>query len=481
MEKEHSAAKAELAATSSDRDALGTARDSLQTQLSTSHKSLEQVQRRLSDAASELAAQNRQLQTAQAELAAATRRADDAERTQHSLQTENVALVAQLEEMRPKIVELTGAKLELGESVEAMQRKLRAQDDQIAQLDHRARELAAQLQVAGGQHAALEAAREADRQSVQAERDDMQRAHAELQKELASAHVSIRELDAERAAHRQAVVRNQDEVARLGADAQQRAVEASTAQSELEEQRRAREEMHGLLKGAQTDVEALRTELAARDDEIERLRQDLAAGGAGCGAGEDAAQTLDSEMLQALRQQHALDLSEAHATVRALETQAFDSQAEAHRLQKRITALEDELAHAKLAVHQRAALPPSRPSSAMGSGARSPPAGVTVPAVRPAIVLDDHLTPETRHKRRVSLSMLKARMDSEIGLGHMHSSPLRRNLSNLSALTEAQAEGDEPPPPEEQDAYVHVTRRPQFLDDSHVFWCSACRGDLVVL
>jgi hypothetical protein len=23
--------------------------------------------------------------------------------------------------------------------------------------------------------------------------------------------------------------------------------------------------------------------------------------------------------------------------------------------------------------------------------------------------------------------------------------------------------------------------RPQFLDDSHVFWCHACSGDLVIL
>ncbi|EJD45759.1 hypothetical protein AURDEDRAFT_64231 [Auricularia subglabra TFB-10046 SS5] len=481
LEQEHKTVSAQLASTSSERDSLASERDTLQSQFSTSQRSLEEFQRRLSESANELAQQTRLLQSAQAELAAATRRADDAERIQYSLQTENVTLVGQLEEMRPKIAELTNAKLELGESAEALQRRLRAQDDQIAQLDAVAQDLRQQVQERATQLRALEAEREALRDGAQTEKGELVKAHGELQAQLATAHASIRELDAERAAHRHAVVRNQEELVRLTSEAQQRAVEASGAQTELEELRRAHEEMHALLKSAQTDVEALRVEILARDDEIVRLKQDLAAASsAPVSDGEGAAQTLDGEMLSALRQQHALDLSAAHATVRELETSAFEAQAEAHRLQKRVTALEDELAHAKLALHQRV----SRPSSAL-SGARSPPGTAPLPpATRPAIVLDEQLTPETRHKRRVSLSMLKARMDSEMGLGaHVHgvTSPLRRNLSNLSVLTEANAENEEPPPPEQEDAYVHVTRRPQFLDDSHVFWCSACKGDLVVL
>ncbi|KAH7106800.1 hypothetical protein BKA62DRAFT_740637 [Auriculariales sp. MPI-PUGE-AT-0066] len=422
------------------RDSISKDHDALKAQLSTAQGSSSELQKSASRTATELADAQRSL----------------ANRTGRSLQTENVALVAQLDEVRPKIVELTGQK----------QRKIRAQDEQIATLENKEAELRSQAE-----HGTRSATA----------------AYAELQKELANAQKGSRDLDAERSSHRAAAIRAQQELT-------QRTRDATAA-------RRAGEELQEHVQSAQTDI-------LMRDDEVTRLRTELAAAVAAAKrkASQDspdattpAGQTLDGEMLGALRTQHALDMSNAHATIRALENQTFEAQAKSHGLQKRVSTLEDELAHAKLSMHQfqqeleqLKPQTPLSPNPAVEYGVAATPQrgpnsdnGRAVPVVRSAISLDDSLTPETRHKRQVSLSMLKARIDSERArqLGATSPRPLARNLSNLSSLTESNMENEEPlPPGEGHDEFVHVhDRRPQFLDDSHVFWCHACRGDIVVL
>ncbi|KAJ3015151.1 hypothetical protein NUW54_g1120 [Trametes sanguinea] len=94
------------------------------------------------------------------------------------------------------------------------------------------------------------------------------------------------------------------------------------------------------------------------------------------------------------------------------------------------------------------------------------------------------LSPETRHKRKVSLSMLKARIDSELAATTSASRPSSRNSRNftspapkpaaLPVVVEPPSQPATPPP-------AQVPKRPVFMDESHIFWCHSCQGDLVVL
>ncbi|KAF8433563.1 hypothetical protein L210DRAFT_3556476 [Boletus edulis BED1] len=60
--------------------------------------------------------------------------------------------------------------------------------------------------------------------------------------------------------------------------------------------------------------------------------------------------------------------------------------------------------------------------------------------------------------------MLKARIESETAV-HRHTPPLR---------------GLSPVPDSISDIDPH-SHRPQFMDESHIFWCHSCRGELVIL
>ena len=109
------------------------------------------------------------------------------------------------------------------------------------------------------------------------------------------------------------------------------------------------------------------------------------------------------------------------------------------------------------------------------------------------MALDSALPPEVRHKRKISLSMLKARIDGEKALGASPRAAVRK-LSSFGPTMEEEEEANERMPltmdpgpstlrtGSSMGVIGHMERRrPQFLDESHVFWCGSCRGDLVVL
>ncbi|KIY65986.1 hypothetical protein CYLTODRAFT_48323 [Cylindrobasidium torrendii FP15055 ss-10] len=158
--------------------------------------------------------------------------------------------------------------------------------------------------------------------------------------------------------------------------------------------------------------------------------------------------SFDAEMLGDIKQQHALELSSMQSRIRSLESAVFEAEARAHELQKQLTDSRQNL------LSPPPGSAPSRPTSRTGAVVSPPPMTRT-------FAIDQSLSPEARHKRKVSLSMLKARIERESGK-KLETVPDEHN-TGLPFM------------------HSHHARRPQFLDDSHVFWCSSCKGDLVIL
>jgi len=190
-------------------------------------------------------------------------------------------------------------------------------------------------------------------------------------------------------------------------------------------------------------------------------------------------------------------MSAATAQIRALENTIFDKESINHTLQKQINVLEDQLSKVRSSSRLGGGQP-SRPSSrAMDinetrrSSLSSHRPNTQAPLSR--TIFDHVMTPETAHKRKVSLSMLKARIDSE----NKHPSPL--SIPPSRALSPVHSENGHGHHDHDHHSHNHTHththsrtssaggthqsshHRPQFLDESHVFWCHSCRGDLVIL
>jgi len=277
--------------------------------------------------------------------------------------------------------------------------------------------------------------------------------------ELQSAQATIKTLEAERTRTRQTEVRQADLSNRMNVDARRREEELSQLESALSSSRKNEAEQSHLIEHYRTEIEALQSELVAKEEELESVQKTPVTDG--------DLRSLDDEMLSAVKQQHAMELSSAQSQIRALETVAFEAQDKAHRLQRQIHILEDQLASRSVSratsrPFSPSARPASRASSDLRRGSLTSKSSSLVPPTRS--VFDVGLSPETRHKRQVSLSMLKARIESETA-AHRHTPPPR---------------GLSPVPDSVSDVDPH-THRPQFMDESHIFWCHSCRGELVIL
>ncbi|KAG5645333.1 hypothetical protein DXG03_006395 [Asterophora parasitica] len=468
----HTGILEQLATVTSERTALAEEKSEIAAQGDSTQKSLSEVQEKLVQASATIASNSRQLQTVQNQLKAATRRADDAEKTQQNLQAEGTNLMRSLDEMRPKIVELTGAKLELTETISSLERDLRNTRDTISHLESSLKseteaneDLQTQLQDRIAQH-------DKERSLAVSDSSELQKAYTDLQEELNAATASLSNLEAERAGHHQETVLRLEEIDRLAGSSRAQADELTALHAELDRARQSQDESQEFIDNAQNEIESLRTDLSAREDEVAQLRE-AAASPTRTGA----PQSLDDELLRSLRQQHALDLSSAQSQVRALENSVYDANARAHALQKQVSALEDQLARPRPSsrLGQRSFSPvPSglRPASRSSDLRRSSIGSHQPPLVRS--IFDQNMSAETRHKRLVSLSMLKARIDSEADV------PVSRPSSRASSvrgLSPVRSVADS----HHSQSHSRPGHRPQFLDDSHVFWCHSCTGDLVIL
>ncbi|KDQ14499.1 hypothetical protein BOTBODRAFT_55347 [Botryobasidium botryosum FD-172 SS1] len=492
LSDQHATSLQELQSVSANRDSLQTSVSNLESQVRQGQDSLAQAQQELSAATEELAARTRQLQSVHAELGVVSRRAEDAEKSQNELQSENGGLMASLGELRSKVVELTQDKVDLGETVDELRKTIRERDLKVEEL----RSLVAELRM---QEEEREMARVSESAKYQGEREDLVRQTeglnqtiAELEAELQSSHAGVRELEIERGSLRQAVSRSEGEAQRAKQASEGIAAEMTILEEQLQEQRRLYEEARAAADEGQAELKRLQTEVDAKDDQIAELQDQVDEYMAiAKAAAEKPEPDLTEEMLSSIRQQHALELSSARSQIRTLESSVHEEQNKAHNLQLQVSALEDQIAELRAAQRGIASKSPlPRPVAlartqssdwSIPTGRRSsfgdtrPPLSAkrTNSALHPAM-----MTPEAQHKRQVSLSMLKARIESERSAA---AASLNGSTSSLRTMAE---EGPRAPTPGLHDIYQvaqHAFKRPQFGDESHVFWCHACRGDLVVL
>jgi len=498
-------------------------KSSLQSQVDGHLGTIAGLRKAASQSTSDQETLNRQVQVSQAELRSAIRRAEEAERIQQELQNEGSSLMRSVDEMRPKIIELTNVKLELSEKLNTFEQAIRDRDGVIDKLESSLQTAQDQIESLNTKLLDAETAREKERSTAQETQDELQRGYAELETELSDALASIRELEVERAGQRQLASKQFGELDRMAASSQSLKEEIASLHLEVEEQKLAEVEQQEFLERARTDIEALRADLVAKVQEIDELRAELST----AAAANSASPSLDKEMINALKQQHRLELSAAQSQIRALQTSVFEAEARAHSFQRQLSQSEDQLAQLRVSsspsafgaapssssslttssssaasshATQRPFTPdhPSRPSSrarnhrdsddlrrasltqrrgsanSLSLSSNMPP----LPAAHPAF--GANLSPETRHKRKVSLGMLKARIDSEmLAAAGSGSIPPSRAASPLHA---AGAEKASPRlDPHAANGIQNSPKRLQFLDDSHIFWCHACRGELVVL
>ena len=516
LEGRSTAAQKQLGSLTTEHQALRMDKTSLQSQIDDHLGTIAGLRKAADQTASAKESLERQLQSFQVEKRNAVRRAETAERMQQDLQNEGSSLMRSLDEMRPKIVELTNMKLELSEKLSSVEQAVRDRDGIIAQLE-------SSLQIAQDQNESLntklvdiETSREKDRSTAQETQDELQKGYAELETELSEALASIRELEVERGGQRQLTSKQLEELDRMTATTQSLRDEIASLNQELEERKLADVEQQDILERARTDIEALHADRMAKDQEIDQLRAELSTA-----AASPSSPSLDKEMMNALKQQHRLELSAAQSQIRSLQTTVFEAEARAHSFQRQLSQSEDQLTQLRTLSSSSGltALPPQPLPSASQSSLLSPHVAtqlvvdhpprpssrarnnsedlrrtsltqqqrrgsgnsnnnIPLGAAHPAF--GTNLSPETRHKRKVSLGMLKARIDSEMmATAAAGTAPPSRVASPLHAaeLAERGSRTD----PHATNSVQGSHKRAQFLDESHIFWCHSCRGELVVL
>lgn len=478
MQNNVSSLESNLRQVRSERDELEAARATLKAEIDKCTQNFKLAQNKNDQLVSELAAAARAEETARAEARSANQRAEEAEKSQRDLQEEGSRLLSSLDEMRPKFVELTGLKLDLTEKIDALMASLKERDSTIADLERQLENAQEAASAATRDHEHEESRWIKEKANAEKSLDELQKSYIDLQQELAESLASSRELESDRKSQRQNCVRLQEELDIVKAKERAHDDELISLQARLDEERRAGQESETLLEQLQADIESLRTELANRDAEINRLRQSASS------PPSPLPQSLDGEVQKALKQQYDFDISSAQSTIRDLETQLYDAESHYHALQKQYAAVEEELRQLRAIVaNQR---PHSTASREFRQSHRTDELRRTsfgsqrsgsLPRTNPSIRIDENLPPATKHQRHVSLAMLQARMASEAEA--VTNATLRTHSSPRAVPPSI----EELPSRSSLDSSIpsYNFKKPQFLDESHVFWCASCKGDLIIL
>ena len=486
--------KSTISALTAERDSYTMRIGTLTAQHSEATLALQSLQTNLTSQAVKLTNLEQRLQQAQSNAQAASRRADDADRSHKNLQNENVGLMASLNEMRPKLVELTEEKLNLTDRVGTLEAQKRELHATVGKIEEERDEARSRVEALTHEKEKHESTKTSDVERLKRGIEEAKTHTMQVEDELQGSLASVRELEAERGVHRQAVERYQHEMDRLDAELAALRVEMGALQGEaVEAQARheqalsALEDTQVVLERANTEVEGLRGDLVAREEEVAELKGKLTTASTtpepSTKSGGVRKASLSQEILAV---EEGIGLSAAKSRIRALESEVFDEQAKGHALQKRIQELEHELStrpkvlvpknptngHANQTYlpHPQPPFPKISSSTSQHSHTSEKTSGHAHPAALPPNAIDEGLAPEQRHKRRVSLHMLKARIEGELRPRAL------RGVSSLEPTEEEDQRLDT-----EKPKRVPIPRRPQFMDENHVFWCSCCRGDLVVL
>jgi predicted nucleic acid-binding Zn-ribbon protein len=487
----HEEMKSTIATLTAERHSHTAHIGTLTAQHSEAISALQSLQSNLASQTVKLTDLEHRLQHAQSDAQASLRRADDAERSHTNLQNENVGLMASLNEMRPKLVELTEEKLNLTDRVGTLEAQKRELQAAVGKIEDELDDARAQVEAFTQEREKGESARDSEVERLKREIEEMKTHATQVEDELQGALASVRDLETERGIHRQAVERYQHEMDRLDAELAALRVQMGTLQGEaVEAQARyeqalsALEDTRVILERANAEVDSLRGDLVGREEEVAQLRDTLAAASITPEPSTKGERVRNASLGQEiLAVEESIGISAAKSRIRALEAEVFDEQAKGHGLQKRIQELEHEIStRPKVLVPKNPTnghanhtyLPHSQPpfpkisSSASQHSHTSEKTNGHVSSASPTLpanAIDEGLAPEQRHKRRVSLHMLKARIEGE--------SRPRSTLSLQPTKEEGRISDGEMPKP--------TLRRTQFIDENHVFWCSCCRGDLVVL
>ena len=234
LQKLHATAQQNLSTYTSQKDSLTRENSDLRNQFDSTQRTLTEVQEKLAQAAIIIASNTRQLQAARDDLKSATHRAEDAEKIQQDLQAENTSLLHSLDEMRPKIVELTGAKLELMERISSLELELRQSGETATQLETALHEATRTNEDLEMRTRDLVVEREKERTQTAADSSELQKAYDELQEELDSALASLRNLETERSGHHQDMARRLEEMERLSSSFRKTSEESSALRRELD-------------------------------------------------------------------------------------------------------------------------------------------------------------------------------------------------------------------------------------------------------
>ncbi|KAG9104129.1 hypothetical protein FRC06_005246 [Ceratobasidium sp. 370] len=479
LETQHDLLRSDYAALKAAHEALESVQQGLKARLEELEKQLEQA---VNDAKDANVAHSDVTQQLNEALALAARGAST-ETALAALQAENEGLLANLAEMRPKIVELTEAKLVLGETIDARDSSIRDYESQLKALEieladahSRVDELSGQSGTAASHASELEGQLQKERLAV----SEAYTAYEALQTRLTLAEQQLKETESLQDSLRLRAEQGEAKAAQVDADLERRTREVTSLLEEIEARNREATELRTFLERSRADVEAANNELATREDELARLRTH----GTKSPAHDPA--TLAGETLE-------LELSTMRSRIRTLEAEAFDAHAREHALQRQVAELQnqtrrmDPRAVSGLGVgHNGGSGAPGKRHGQVGTGSRrtsgeleNTRSGVgSARAITPIgtsrttrlSVLDASLPPETRQKRAVSLNMLRARIISEMDSGASGVSPNIR-LASVG---------------EEQHSVGHSHEGVANLmggadDEAHIFWCSACEGELVVL
>lgn len=239
LQQEYEAILSRLNSVTEERANLETEKASLEQSNQSKDAMIVGLNGQLAQAVAEINDQKRQVQTLQGDLRVAQRRLDDSEKVQHRLQNEGTNLMRSLDELRPKVVELTEDKVQLSDKLAHATHVLHERDVAIVTLETALEESKQEVEKIREEMRKKLSSLEQERTLAASSSSDRDKEFAELQRELDEALGSMRTLELDRQSLQQDNQSRKQEVEYLTDTTQSQMSEINRLQKELDEQRMA--------------------------------------------------------------------------------------------------------------------------------------------------------------------------------------------------------------------------------------------------